>query len=117
MELEAPSLGTKTPRDEPHQRSNNKWHPKYLYSRIVSGFSPPSTLDKSRNQGTGKGKRKKGEDGDWEEERGPKGRPRPWRAGKQTKQTEQTEISQPEPEIYLFAVGSRAGYPVLFVFV
>ena len=27
------------------------------------------------------------------------------------------EISQPEPEIYLFAVGSRAGYPVLFVFV
>ena len=30
---------------------------------------------------------------------------------------EQTEISQPEPEIYLFAVGSRAGYPVCLVFV
>ena len=27
-----------------------------------------------------------------------------------------TEISQPEPEIYLFAVGSRAGYPVFMLF-
>ena len=32
---------------------------------------------------------------------------------KENKKTlKKTEISQPEPERYLFAVGSRAGYPV-----
>ena len=35
---------------------------------------------------------------------------------KTKKQPETTEISQPEPERYLFAVGSRAGYPVFLFF-
>ena len=33
-----------------------------------------------------------------------------------TEQTKKTEISQPEPERYLFVVGSRAGYPVFMCF-
>ena len=33
-----------------------------------------------------------------------------------SKDTESIEISQPEPERYLFAVGSRAGYPVFRFF-
>ena len=37
--------------------------------------------------------------------------------GKQQKTlNKKTEISQPEPERYLFAVGSRAGYPVFLFF-
>ena len=35
---------------------------------------------------------------------------------KNNRTTEKTEISQPEPERYLFAVGSRAGYTVFLLF-